>query len=211
MLKAQDFVVAIVPETFINSNFTLKNRLVSITVLEENPFKDTDTPVVVLCFDNKYKSETKIKVYKNDTFINDLATIENCRIFPQKTLDMDFNDKSGWLGVRCVDTTDPKKTLKFDFKENIAYDWNIGIKNSSRLLTLVQVNVPEDQRQSFINNCNNILYKIRKQSDDIILSPFKGNMKNGKRRRRLDFLTCRAIIEKAYFQTVTKKEEMLWN
>jgi hypothetical protein len=26
-------------------------------------------------------------------------------------------------------------------------------------------------------------------------------MKNGRRRRRLDFLTCRAILEKAYYKT----------
>jgi len=37
-----------------------------------------------------------------------------------------------------------------------------------------------------------------------MLSPFKGNMKNGVRRRRLDFQTCRAIIERAYHTTVAK-------
>src|SRR3990167_3945429 len=41
-----DYGVVIIPETFINSSFP-KNRLVSITILEDNPFDDTETPVCV--------------------------------------------------------------------------------------------------------------------------------------------------------------------
>jgi len=55
MLKSQNNVVAIIPETFINSNFKKKNYLHSITVLEENPFEDTDSPIIIACFDGKYK------------------------------------------------------------------------------------------------------------------------------------------------------------
>ena len=39
MLEAQRYVVAIVPESFINSNYRQKNLLFSITILEENPFE----------------------------------------------------------------------------------------------------------------------------------------------------------------------------
>ena len=60
----------------------------------------------------------------------------------------------------------------------------------------------ESKRKLFIDECNAILGDIRKTSHDIILSPFKGNMKNGVRRRRLDFLTCRAIMERAYHRVV---------
>lgn len=49
-LDACPYVVAIIPETFINSAFP-KARLASVTVLEDNPFDDTDTPVCVACFD----------------------------------------------------------------------------------------------------------------------------------------------------------------
>jgi RNase H-fold protein (predicted Holliday junction resolvase) len=31
----------------------------------------------------------------------------------------------------------------------------------------------------------------------VLLSPFKGNKKNGERRRRLDYATARAILESA--------------
>ena len=64
MLEAQKNVVAIVPETFINSSYRQKALLHSITILEENPFPDTDTPVVVVCFDSVEKGYGKVKIYE---------------------------------------------------------------------------------------------------------------------------------------------------
>ena len=206
MLDAQELVVAIIPETFINSNFQQKNLLHSITILEENPFDDTDTPIVVACFDGIYKDLSKVKVFKNDRLINDLNSIENLRLSPLNTIKMKFNSPNGWLAIRCVDTTNPKNMLRFDFKENIKYNWDKRIKDSSRLLTLVDINISDANKTSFINECNKILRKLRTDSGDIILSPFKGNMRNGTRRRRLDFKTCRAIIEKAYNNTIGEKQ-----
>ncbi|WP_406617005.1 Eco57I restriction-modification methylase domain-containing protein [Mycoplasmopsis adleri] len=52
MLEAQQFVVAIIPESFLNSSYKQKDRIHSITILEENPFEDTENPVCVVCFDN---------------------------------------------------------------------------------------------------------------------------------------------------------------
>lgn len=198
MIKSHNYVVAIIPETFLNSNFKDKNYLHSITILEENPFDDTDTPVVVACFDGKTKDLEKVKIYKNETLVNTLASIEKMRLVPKNILDMSFNDKNGWLAVRCVDTTKPKEMLKFDLKQNIKYNWDRGIKVSSRLLTLINLDIPINKRKDFIQECNKILNKLRDDTGDLILSPFKGNMKNGRRRRRLDFKTCRAIVEIAY-------------
>lgn len=198
MLDAQDYVVAIIPETFINSNFSRKNRLHSLTILEDNPFYDTDAPVLVACFDNTEKDLNNVLIYKNDEYINTLGAIESMRLTPQKNIKMSFNDKAGWLAVRCVDTTNPKDILRFDFKNNIKYDWDEKIKTSSRLLTLIHIDVPQKYRQQFVDICNKILFETRAKTADIIFSPFKGNMKNGRRRRRLDFFTCRAIIERAY-------------
>lgn len=202
MLKSQKYVVAIIPETFINSNFRNKNYLHSITILEENPFEDTDSPVVVACFDGEFKKLSEVSVYKNDTRVNDLEAIENMRLIPKKNVPMSFNDANGWLAVRCVDTTTTDDMIRFDFKYNINYNWHDGIKISSRLLTLIDLDVPAEKRHEFILQCNAILNKLREDTGDIILSPFKGNMKNGHRRRRLDFKTCRAIIEMAYDQII---------
>ncbi len=198
MLEAQKFVVAIIPETFINSAFAVKNKLASITVLEENPFSDTDTPVCVACFDSRIKSFDEIAVYKNETYIGQLSRFENLRLKPRNDVQVKFNVLNGWLGLRAVDTTNPNEMIRFDFRENFDYDWNKGIKVSSRLLSLVDVDVPIEKRKVFIEECNKILFEIRTKSQDIVLSPFKGNMKNGVRRRRLDYMTARAIIEEAY-------------
>lgn len=210
MLEAQENVVAIIPETFINSPFKEKDLLHSITILEENPFLDTDTPVVVVCFDSHPKHYKEIKIFKGAEYICTLRDVEDCRLIPNNSVRMKFNDPSGWLGVRCVDTTNPNDTLRFDFKENIDYDWEKGIKISSRLLTLISIDIPQKKRQAFIDLCNSILKDVRDKSHDIILSPFKGNMKNGVRRRRLDFQTCRAIIERAYRKTVSGENKKKW-
>ena len=202
MLEAQKHVVAIVPETFINSPYKGKELLSSITILEQNPFLDTDTPVVVVCFDSVPKPLDKVHVYKDAKSVCLLSDAEKCRLLPDNSVQMRFNDPAGWLGVRCVDTTNPADMIRFDYKENINYDWEKGIKVSSRLLTLVSVDVPVGVRKDFLSACNLILDEMRAKSHDVILSPFKGNMKNGKRRRRLDFQTCRAIIERGYKMSV---------
>lgn len=198
MLEAQKNVVAIIPETFINSPYKQKNKLHSITILEENPFDDTDVPVIVACFDSREKNFDEIKIYKNDRFICSLAETESTRIFPNNDLEIFFNRSDAWLAVRCVDSTDPNDRIRFAFKDEIDYNWDAKIKVSSRLLTLIKIDIPEGKQKLFIDECNRILNNLRERSHDIIFSPFKGNTKNGIRWRRLDFQTCRAISGQAY-------------
>lgn len=202
MLEAQDYVVAIIPESFINSNYKQKNRLSSITILEENPFQDTENPVCVACFDNRIKDFKKVKIYKNDKLINTLDDILNIRIEPKNNINITFNTLKGWLGLRAIDSTDDVKFINFDFKENIKYDWENKIKVSSRHLTLIDIKMPEELKADFIKECNNIIKDIRCKSSDILLTPFKGNTKSGIRRRRLDFRLARAIMEIAYSKVV---------
>lgn len=210
MIEAQKNVVAIIPETFINSSYRQKSKLNSISILEENPFQDTDTPVVVVCFDGKEKNFEKISIYKDSNYICTLKDLEESRIRPTGNVVMRFNAKDGWLAVRCVDSTNPNDMLRFGFKKDIDYDWESGIKVSSRLLTLIDIDIPKEKRKRFIMCCNKILNDIRNKSRDLILSPFKGNMKNGVRRRRLDFYTCRAIIEKAYEIVIQKEAKAMY-
>lgn len=206
MLQAQEYIVAIIPETFINSNYKAKNRLVSITILEDNLFEDTDTPVCIACFDGNEKSFEQVSVYKNETYVSSLQGIEDARPVAKKSLSIKFNVMDGWLGLRAVDTTNPNNMIHFDFKDQFDYDWEVGIKISSRLLSLIDINIDESKKQDYINECNKVLNTVRTNSNDIILSPFKGNMKNGVRRRRLDFYTARAIMEQAYNNLQEKKQ-----
>ncbi len=208
MIQAQKYVVAIIPESFINSSYRNKNLLSSITILEENPFEDTDAPVCVACFDGVEKDFKEIKVYKNGSFENDLETIESIRLVPNNHIKATFNNLDGWLGIRAVDSTNDKTVIKFDFKENIKYDWENRIKVSSRHFTLVDIKVPENLKKDFVDKCNEILETIRVESSDTILTPFMGNTKNGIRRRRLDFKLARAIMELAYDSIIEKNEKV---
>lgn len=195
MLEAQKNVVAIIPESFINSSYKQKEKVKSITVLEENPFEDTENPVCVVCFDSKPKNYDQIKVYKNDKLVNNFQNILDIRINPSNSIKITFNTLDGWLGLRAVDSADDKTFIKFDFKENFDYNWENNIKVSSRHFSLINIDIPKNKRKSFIGKCNELIQKIRRDSSDILLTPFKGNTKKGVRRRRLDFKLARAIME----------------
>ncbi len=197
-LKAQDFIVAIIPESFINSNYLQKHRLHSITILEENPFVDTENPVCVACFDDKIKNLDSIKIYKNDIYIDNLHNIFNLKLSPSNNIEINFNNLNGWLGLRAIDSSNDENFISFDFKENIIYDWEKNIKETSRHFSLINIKIPFTDRKNFIIECNNILNNLRKKSADVVLTPFKGNTKKGVRRRRLDFKLARAIMENAY-------------
>lgn len=202
MLEAQSHVVAIIPESFINSNFKQKSKLSSITILEENPFFDTENPVCVVCFDGIEKDFKLIKVYKNNELVGNLQEIMDIRIFPHKKIKMRFNSKDGWLALRAVDSTDDNLKIHFAFKKDIPYDWEKGIKVSSRHMTLIDIDLEDQQKYGLINEANNLLNYIRLKSQSILLTPFMGNTKKGIRRRRLDYDLARAILEKAYEKAV---------
>lgn len=191
-----DFGIMIVPETFINSRFP-KHRLVSITIIEDQMFNDTENPVCVICFDNKNKNYDQIKVYKNEKLLGNLGYFEKMRRIPQKKLKLKFNSLGGKIALRAVDTTNPKKPISFMRPNEIDYDLST-IKHSSRLITLIDIKANDKEIDDIINFSNELLSDFRKKTHDVLLSPFKGNKKNGERRRRLDYLTARAFLEEAY-------------
>ncbi len=191
-----DFGVMIIPETFINSKFS-KSRLVSITIIEDQLFNDTENPICVICFDNKNKPYDQIKVYKNEELIGNLGYFEKMRRTPRKQVFMKFNVPTGQIALRAVDTTNPKRPILFMRPEEIDYDL-ADIKHSSRLITVIKLEAKNDSIDKIIEHSNNLLFDFRKRTYDVLLSPFKGNKKNGERRRRLDYMTARAILEDAY-------------
>ena len=191
-----DYGAMIIPETFINSKFP-KNRLVSITIIEDQLFNDTENPVCVICFDNKNKIYDKIEVYKNNELLGSLGYFEKMRRIPHKNIYMKFNVSNGQIALRAVDTTNPQKPISFMRPEEIDYDLT-NIKHSSRLITVIEVDVNKKIIDKIIEHSNNLLFDFRRKTRDVLLSPFKGNKKNGERRRRLDYMTARAFLEDAY-------------
>ncbi|MFA5127668.1 MAG: hypothetical protein WC457_01515 [Patescibacteria group bacterium] len=193
---SSDFGVMIIPETFINSSFP-KHRLVSITIIEDQLFNDTENPICVICFDRRNKTYDEINVYKNDEFLGKLGYFERMRRIPQRNFCMKFNVPTGQIALRAVDTTNPKKPISFMRPDEIDYDLS-DIKQSSRLITVIEVDARGELIDKIIEYSNQMLYDFRKKTKDVLLSPFKGNKKNGERRRRLDYMTARAFLEDAH-------------
>jgi hypothetical protein len=168
------------------------NRIISATILEENPFEDTDFPVVVITWGPRCTNDYEI--YKNDVFIgmaNYLKTkIPSSFNFPKNTIK--FNVISGNLGIICIDKGDTIGGIKFTMPAEIKGP----IKHSSRTSTIVVVDTTI-RIEELIAECNKILAKYRSDTADVFLAPFKGNDRLGARRRRLDFTTARVIIEHA--------------
>jgi hypothetical protein len=69
---------------------------------------------------------------------------------------------------------------------------------SSRLMTYLDLpELSEGEITSVIVQANIALAKIRKDSGDLVLAPFKGNDREGRRRRRLDYALARRILNEA--------------
>ncbi len=196
-LAACPAVVAIVPETIINSDYP-KSYITSITILENSPFSDTDCPVCVICMD-KMCSDANLgpSVFLGEKELGHLSDLERKRLHPRKDTTIDFNVKTGRIALRAVDLPSPAKPIRFMRREECDYPVDM-IKVSSRLVTFIDIpSVDDGHIDQLISEANSILARFRADTGDVLLSPFKGNTKEGKRRRRLDYYTARAILERA--------------
>ena len=198
-LEQNEYVVAIVPETFLNTNYP-KNHCQSITIILQNPFIDTDCPVCVVCMTKETRSLQEIDVFIEDKYISSFYDLCLNKIEPQGVLTVNFNDPNGSIGLRAVDLTGADDKIKFLPSDSLDYDRN-NIKVSSRLITFISIEeLPEKHIEPLIIEANQILSYWRKSTNDILMSPFKGNSKDGSRRRRLDYRTARGILEMAYLK-----------
>lgn len=193
-LSSARFVVAIIPETFLNSSYD-KRFLSVLCVLEENPFEDTETPVCVACFDTQKKQNGKL--YINEKYCGDLNEIFSYRESVERKQNIKFNVANGRIALKAVDGTADGDYIRFENANTFKYSRS-NIKHSSRLLTYIEVDSLSDEEvDKFVTICNQNLKSIREKTFDLILSPFKGNNKAGKRRRRLDYAMARVIMEKS--------------
>jgi len=209
VLAVYDKAVFIIPETYFqNGIFT--SYLQSHTIIEENPFTDTDCPICVACFhttnDFMAIAGNNYDVYKNDEFLFNKNTLEDILwdfnfnrhgnyAWSVPPYNITFNDPYGNLGLRGVDGIDKNDRIRFCRPEDLDYDLN-NIKESSRAITLIDVEGLKIS-DNFIEKANILLQTLRHRTHDVVLSPFKNNNKLGHRRRRLDFKWARKILEKA--------------
>jgi len=195
-LEVADWVVAIIPETFLLSTYD-KSRLRLAVVIESALFGDTDAPAVVACFGPKPSSA---EVFVGDRSLGELSAILRLRKRGQEPRQkIIFNDPNGRIGLRAVDGSSGQDPIAFfwgnDFETTYPRE---SIKVSSRLMTYLELpELTDTQIKDTIASANRRLADIREKSHDLVLAPFKGNDKTGKRRRRLDYELARTILNQA--------------
>lgn len=197
-LCAARYIVALIPETFIWSNFDKRN-VVLVNVLITNPFSDTENPICVVCCDTK-KTSYDFDLYVDNSFA--LTYVQMCqfRQMPATTLEVKFNDPNGPIGLKAVDGVNKGDYIKFTLSEDLNYA-PAKIKHSSRLLTYLSIpELAADEIEAIVKIANQKLSSLRVATSDLALSPFKGNNKNGQRRRRLDYRLAKKILAESYFE-----------
>jgi hypothetical protein len=193
-LASSDYVVAIIPETFLLSSFP-KDRLELAVVIQTELFGDTDAPALVACFGKDERASAHI--FTGHKSIGPLQKILSFRESTAPKQRIVFNDPKGRIGLRAVDGSDGKSPIEFMPAKSFDYPAETVVI-SSRLMTYLEL--PELSKLEIlevINEANRALNRIREASGDLVLAPFKGNDRNGKRRRRLDYSLARKILNQA--------------
>jgi hypothetical protein len=194
-LASADYVVAIIPETFLLSTFP-KHRLELAVVIQDQLFGDTDAPALVACFGKNESANAHI--FTGNQSIGTLTEILALResTAPKRTIV--FNDPKGRIGLRAVDGSDGESPIAFMPASEFDYS-SRKVMVSSRLMTYLDLpDLSHDEIDSIIVRANGALERIRKDSGDLVLAPFKGNDRNGRRRRRLDYALARRILNSCF-------------
>lgn len=194
-LESADFVVAIIPETFLLADYPF-DRLVLASVIEQALFADTDAPALVACFAPAASGLGKSAlVYVSDRPVATLSQILASRLpSGSSKRRLRFNEPTGRIGFRAVDGTAVGERIRFMPADDFSYPRS-GVKVSSRLMTYLEIfDLDAAALPAFCAAANELLESIRTESQDLALAPFKGNNKAGRRRRRLDYELARRIL-----------------
>ena len=194
-LASANYVVAIIPETFLLSTFP-KHRLELAVVIQDSLFGDTDAPALVACFTKESCADAH--VFTGNQSIGTLAEILALRESSAPKRTIVFNDPRGRIGLRAVDSSDGESPIAFMPASEFDYS-SRKVMVSSRLMTYLDLpDLSDDEIDSIIIRANSALKRIRKDSGDLVLAPFKGNDRNGRRRRRLDYALARRILNSCF-------------
>ena len=165
-------------------------------VIQDQLFGDTDAPALVACFTKERCANAH--VFTGNQRIGTLSKILALResMAPKRTIV--FNDPKGRIGLRAVDGSDGSSPISFMPASEFDYS-SRKVLVSSRLMTYLDMpDLSDGEIASIIIRANSALKIIRRDSGDLVLAPFKGNDRNGKRRRRLDYALARRILNSCF-------------
>jgi len=207
-----DYVGFIIPGTFLTwavlrstpPKFT--KRLDSVIFINSKLFTETDNPVCLALFTKKQVTYTR--VYNDNDLLGTLEELAKHMPPPVKPgRKIVFNSDNGNLGLICIDNTKEESIRFCPPSEITRKNEKTGIsearkmKISDRLLTKIKVDEMHKLRKEEIEILNNELKKVRKKTHDVFFAPFKGLRKDGKYRRRVDFIFVRNLINSCFLST----------
>lgn len=183
--------IFIVPETFLHSRLP-KSGLRLASVILDNPFTDTENPVCVACFDRPgLRPARRGRIFVGDNYACQLSAIDRARFRVNRSRSISFNSPNGNIALKAIDGTGPGDRIRFA-RPDAFYYASSRVRSSSRLLTYIRVDELDGTRlDDVLARANHTLAELRQGTSDLILSPFKGNNRQGSRRRRLDYALAR--------------------
>lgn len=203
-LENCNYVAAIIPETFITLNTTLKKRLCCVISIIDNIFDDTAVPVCLALW-NKNIAKT-FDIYSGKTYLG--TNLNLLQFIPNPFINENvlFNDINGQIGLIAIDNSECN-SIKFCKGNEI----NNIIKDNSRFITKLSFEkyyFSELELEILINKSNEILEEFRSKTSDVFLTAFKNIRKDNKYRRRLDYRQAKKILLCALEQTLYYKNSI---
>ena len=202
-----DYVGFIIPGTFLTwavKTPWFTKRLYSVIFINSKLFTETDNPVCLALFTKEEVKDTM--VYNDETPLGTLKKLKSHMPLPVKHgRKIVFNSDNGNLGLICIDNTKepsirfcPPSEIKRKNEKSGAIEAR-KMKISDRLLTKMDTDI--EDVDSAIKTLNKELDRIRKKTHDVFFAPFKGLRKDGKYRRRVDFIFVRNLINSCFLST----------
>ena len=175
-------VIAIIPEAFIRTNLFF-DRLTTFISLTSSAFDDTTHPVGIALFNAEQTQD--VKIYRDDIFIGNLSEIEQKRPPRSNNENIIFNEQKGNLGLIALDNCKEPSIRFCSLTELQGYE----VKKHGRHITILDI--PFKPK---IKDYNHILNLFREQTQDVLMTSYRGIRKDGFYRRRLDWQLAKDII-----------------
>jgi len=191
MLEQAGFVAAIVPAAFGTLDI-FRDRLTHVIDLPfPDMFEDTTHPVCLSLFE---PLSSRVVFWHWDRRIGDETLLRRALPDPPARCEVIFNVPEGRIGLRATDST---STASIMFVPGLLIPKD-RVKPSSRSITRLDIfDLQDAEIGAVIESANSHLDRIRRMTEDAILTPFKGVRRDGRFRRRLDYKTARIVLSLA--------------
>ena len=181
------YIAALIPESFIAARL-FQDRLHTFISLTAKMFSDTNHPVGLALFVPEVEND--VEIYCDHKRVGSLSKLQELKPRPQRDgVAVRFNDPEGNVGLIALDNTREASIRFCDVEELAGY----VVKASGRHITKLHVG-----GEIRIEDWNRTLAEFRDNTQDVLMTCYKGIRKDGKYRRRCDWSLARGIIHQAY-------------